>query len=95
MESKCRVAVLIVRVCMRAGACALTPVKHGSKSTACGSWFFPSTLVLRAQTRPQSISKYLYLLSYPLWPRIPILNRPHLVLKLNRPEEVNEDSVWE
>lgn len=90
MESKCRVAVLIVRVCMRAGACALTPVKHGSKSTACGSWFFPSTLVLRAQTRPQSL-----LAELSLWPRIPILNRPHLVLKLNRPEEVNEDSVWE
>lgn len=68
LESKCRVAVLIVRVCMRACACALMPVKHGSKSTTCGSWFFPSTLVLRAQTSPQSISKYLYLLSYPSGP---------------------------
>lgn len=69
---------------------------HGTKSTTCGSWFFPSTLDLRAQTGPQAISKYLYLLAeLSLWPRVAILNRPYLVLKLNRPEEVNEDSAWE
>lgn len=89
LKSKCRVAVLVVCVCVC--ACALTPVKHGSKSTTCGSWFFPSTLVLKAQTGPQAISKYLYLLAEP---KVAILNRPYLVLKLNRPEEVNEDSVW-
>lgn len=72
LKSKCRVAVLIVRtcVCVRACACALTPVKHmGVRAQLVGVgsflplWFLGLKLVLRL-----SASIFTCLLSYPSGP---------------------------